>query len=620
MVALLLVFASSAIDGINRYAYAHSLASDGMRHIRTIQSLVPSSKIFTAALDPTVLSKVSTELTAAESDFSKLRVDLGSPGGTLFIAAHAPVVGGTVSSAALLASAADEACLAGLSLVQAAQPLQAYIKGGVFAKSNEPAKGPPLTTQTLATIKADWDTAAGHLNDAMAFASQADLSAIPSSLVSAQELAKVRDLIANWPSMQPTLAQVDTWLELAPQLLGVSSPATILMMLQDRSELRATGGFMGNYALITLQGGRIQPFHLEDTYLLDRPYTLQNGSLSLPSGYSWWPFYPFALRDANLSPNFPTSAQLEQQLYKQESGNSVGMVVNVTPTLVEDMLKVTGNLHVPGYSDVVTPANLESTIHKYQLGVLSQNEAERKAFTAALGQALLAAIQKLTPQQQGQLMSLALSLVHTKDIQIWMADKKAEALLATDHLDGSIYHGQGDAVTPVDTNIGGSKANQFVNVNYTDNVTIDAKGDATHHLTIQYIFHAVSVSELYGPDRYHTYLRVYVPSSATLSSNNGLNFENYSANSFGPSDVPGHHLWAGNVLVQDDQPYTVTLVWTVPHAAQKDAAGWHYTLVFQHQAGSLQHLALTISVPEQKKPGLTYTGWLEADQTFTLGS
>lgn len=440
MVALILVFASSAIDGVNRYAYAHSLASDGMRHLRTIQALVPSSKIFTAALDPNVIAKANIELTAAESDFSKLSADLGSPGGTLFIAAHVPVVGGTVSSAALLASAADEACLAGLSMIKAAQPLQAFIKGGVFAKGNGP-KGSPLTAQSLASIKSDREMAEGHLNDAVAYASRADLSAIPSSLVSAKELDKVRGLITNWSSTQETLGQVDAWLGLAPKLLGVSSPATIPMMLQDHSELRATGGFMGNFALITLQGGRIQPFHLEDTYLLDRPYTAQNGSLSLPSGFSWWPFFPFALRDANLSANFPTSAQLEQQLYHQESGNSVGMVVNVTPTLVEDMLKVTGNLHVAGYSDMVTSANLESTIHKYQLGQQAANQTERKAFTAALGQALLGAIQKLSLAQQAQFVNLALSLIHTKDVQLWMADKNAEALLAKDNLDGSIYHG-----------------------------------------------------------------------------------------------------------------------------------------------------------------------------------
>lgn len=172
----------------------------------------------------------------------------------------------------------------------------------------------------------------------------------------------------------------------------------------------------------------------------------------------------------------------------------------------------------------------------------------------------------------------------------------------------------------MDSNIGGSKANQFVGVDYTDNVTIDSKGNATHHLTIRYTFHAANIYELYGPDKYHTYLRVYVPASATLNSNSGLNFEYYSANSFGPSDVAGHHLWAGHVVVQDSQPYNVTLVWTVPYAAQKDAAGWHYSLVFQHQAGSLQHLTLNISVPDQKKPVLTDAGWLEADQTFTIDS
>lgn len=622
LVVLVLLTAGSGIDALIRYSHDRSLASDGMRHLRAAQALMPGGQIINVLIDAAVLPKVTAELSSAEQDFSALRSDLGAPGGTLFLAAHTPGIGGTISSSAMLAAAADEVCLAGLAAVRIAPSVQQYVHGGIFAKTTPTPNAPPpapLTAATFASMSSAWATAKIHISNAIDFASHADLSVIPGSLVSGKQVAALRGLLSNRANLQKQLDQVDGWLKVAPQLLGVATPERFLLVLQDRGELRSTGGFMGNHALLTIQGGRVQPFHLEDTYLLDRPYTAQYGGFPVPTGYSWWPFSPFAFRDSNLSPDFPTSAQFEQKYYQQESGASISGIIAITPTLIESVLKVTGGVKVAGYPDFVTSTNLESTIHKYQLGVISHDPAARKAFTRALGQAVMASIQKLTLAQQAKLVSEALTLIRSRDIQIWFADPQAESLLASSGSDGSIAHGPGDAVTPVDSNIGVNKANQFVTVKYTDQVTLDAKGTATHHLAINYLFHATNLQELYGADQYHTYLRVYMPANASLSASNGFVFDYITPNYFGRAELPGHQMWAGHVIVADGQPLTVTLVWTVPKAAQRDGSGrWHYALDFQHQATSLQYLTLVVTTPDRKDPALSYKGWLSSDRTFSI--
>src|SRR5262249_49085872 len=168
-------------------------------------------------------------------------------------------------------------------------------------------------------------------------------------------------------------------------------------------------------------------------------------------------------------------------------GANVQGVVAITPAIMISVLKVIGNVSVPAYGEVVSPSNLESLIHKYQLGSRSQPGAGRKGFTAALAQGGMTRVHGWPLAKLNLLLDAAIKYLHTKDIQVYLADPQAEALLGKAGFDGATAHGAGDAVTAVDSNITGSKANQFVTVKYSDSVTLDANGTATHRLTITYV-------------------------------------------------------------------------------------------------------------------------------------
>src|SRR5262249_13746914 len=254
-------------------------------------------------------------------------------------------------------------------------------------------------------------------------------------------------------------------------------------------------------------------FKLHDTYCLDYPYygahgpgcpddpsrVVPHSPLPLPAKVSWWPWGLFALRDANLFTDFPTSARLELQFFKKECdalatckaiGADVQGVVAITPAIMISVLKGSGNVPVPAYGEAGTPAHLESLIHKYQLGSRSQPGAGRKGFTAALAQQVMMRLHGLPLAKLNPLLDAAIKYLHTKDIQVYLTDAEAEALLSKAGFDATTAHGAGDAVTPVDSNITGSKANQFVTVKYADTVTLDASGTATHRLAITYVFRA----------------------------------------------------------------------------------------------------------------------------------
>src|SRR5207302_1517968 len=101
----------------------------------------------------------------------------------------------------------------------------------------------------------------------------------------------VREFQTRLPLLQNGMSQAGAFLSVAPEVLGVEKPAYYLLEILDSSELRPGGGFIGNYGVITLSGGRLTSAHVVDTYLLDRAFE-QTHSIPFPPAYSWFTLSP----------------------------------------------------------------------------------------------------------------------------------------------------------------------------------------------------------------------------------------------------------------------------------------------------------------------------------------
>lgn len=631
-VVLFVAVAGGVASGLQIYgslSRARTDAKDAMRHVDALRALIPASASSgkLTALAPLLtqanLATATKELTAADADFVALRADL-APSGAMGLAAHTPGAGDALSAAALLADAGDQGSRAGLILLGDGHNLLTYLNSGIFADG----KTSSLTSATLARLRADLATATANLDRAVADINAADLNAIPSSLLKPSEATLLRKLAAQWPTARTTLGAAQTWLAVLPSVLGIGTPTNFLVEVMDSGELRPGGGFVGNYALVTLKNGQVEPFTLQDVYLIDRPYLSQVGYHSpVPSQYGWWPWPTmFGLRDSNLSPDFPTNAQVAMRLFRAEGGPATHGVLAITPTVIQRVLDVVGPTPMPLYHVTVTSANLVPLIEYYQLAASPQTDlppadqisSPSKRFVALLGRTLLGKLHGLTLAQMATLGQTLLTDVQQKDLQIYLANPASEALLAQTGYTAAVPHTPGDAVTINDANDGVNKGSQFTTTTYQDTVRLDAQGNATHTLTITYRFHAADLSQLYGPDRYQSYLRIYAPPASRLTSVTG--FHNLLGDDqIGHSDLSWRQMWGGYVVVADGAPYTLRLTWVVPHAATRDSQGhWHYTLDFQRQAGAHQVLQLTVNAPGQKHPLASFSGKLQTDQHLTI--
>lgn len=640
LAAWILLFASVATavaSGLQIYqslSRARADAANARQHLNALRALVPASatsgKLADLAplLTPTMLATATRELKAADADFVALRADL-APVGPLGVAAHAPGAGDALTAAGLLADAGDHGSRAGLLLLSDAQTLLAYLNGGIFTDGATAKQTPALSPATIAHLRADLNTAAGEVDRAVADIHTANLSAIPSSLLKPNDTALLRTLAARWPTERTRLGTAQAWLAALPSLLGIGAPTNYLVEVMDSSELRPGGGFIGNYAIITLSGGRVEPFTLQDIYLLDRPYVSHTvyQSEPMPAQYPWWPWQDtFGLRDSNLSPDFPTNAQLAMSLLRQEGGPGVQGVIAVTPAVIERILQIVGPIPMPLYGVTVTSANLQPLIEHYQLAVSPQTNlpaddqisSANKRFVALLGRALLDRLHGLSLAHMLGIGQTFQTDVQQKDVQLYLANQASQALLAQTGYTAAVPHTPGDAVTINDTNDGYNKAGPYTTATYQDSVRLDAHGTATHDLTITYRFHAADLALLYGPDRYQTYLRIYTPPGARLTALSGLQ-NILGADQINHSDLPWRQMWGGYVIVEDGVPYTLHVVWTVPQAASRDSQGhWHYTLDYQRQVGAQQILHVSIGVPGDKAPKASFNGALVSDERLSV--
>ncbi len=138
--------------------------------------------------------------------------------------------------------------------------------------------------------------------------------------------------------------------------LGLTRPRRYLVLLQNNWEMRATGGFITAAVIVTVHGGEIEFSPFIDSYDID----LQMDSLPPPPDSlrkAMWAGV-WAFRDANWSPDFPTSAQWARELYQIGRDETIDGAIALDPVVIQYLLKAIGPINVPDFETSVTAQNM----------------------------------------------------------------------------------------------------------------------------------------------------------------------------------------------------------------------------------------------------------------------
>jgi serine/threonine protein kinase len=604
------VWSGVAVVGYQKYSTTYqnetTLAKAGLKHLQTAAYLLQAWE--KKPLDVPSLATARREFSMSSASFAQINTDLRP---VAEVGMKIPNLGSRLSTALRLASVATEISQAGITSCD--------VLSLITSRFREPfGAGRGLTAADLAMLSGDLRKVEGDVNQA-----KVAINALKSGdLQFDSRISKAITLFHQYlPSLQALLHEADQLLPILPSLLGIGRPAFYLVEILDPTELRPGGGAIKNYGFATIIGGRLAAAHVTDVNLLDSQSAAVGSNRVLPAAYQW--FSPAAqgwnLRDSNLDANFPTAASYAEQNYISEGGRvSLQGVIAITPTLMAQVLSITGPIAIPELHETVTAHNLLDRLYYYLLGPGSKSGnvilspggplTANKYFLELLAQKFLGRVQQLPSHVLPDILQLLGKALHTKDLQVYFNNSPAEELLQVSHTDAGIPPSTGDSFFLVDTNTADNTANQFITNSLNDQVAIDEQGNVTHHVTIRYSWSKSGT--LFGPPVYSDYARVYAPPGSVLHVQQGWQPQ-------GTNEAFKHEVWAASFNLTSGQTLTATLSWTEKGMVKKDATGWHYQYLIQRQAGTNWAMKVAVTLPSCAS-GMHTTGFTAHGRTETL--
>lgn len=325
-----------------------------------------------------------------------------------------------------------------------------------------------------------------------------------------QRLDQYSSLVANARALSSLL----------PQVVALEGTKSYLILLQNNNELRPTGGFIGSYARVTFENGKLKNLEVNDIYAIDGQLSFNvepPKEIREDLGQKYW-----YLRDSNWEADFPTSAKQAEWFFGKETGQVVSGVIALDVSAIENLLEVVGPLDLAEYNEKIGADNLfERAISHAEVSFFPGSQS-KKNFITALSNALFNKL-FFVPQNNwpGIVSSLGQSL-EEKHISIFLDDPKLFSYLISQNWSAVLPRpkeavaGQiSDFLAPVEANLGANKSNYYLKRTYKMETVIGKEGEIKNRLRISYI--NSSPSDAWPAGKYKNRFRVYLPFGAKVS-------------------------------------------------------------------------------------------------------
>ncbi|MGH2600106.1 MAG: DUF4012 domain-containing protein, partial [Dehalococcoidia bacterium] len=329
-------------------------------------------------------------------------------------------------------------------------------------------------------------------------------------------------------------------------VLGMEGPRTYAVLGQNSAELRPTGGFIGSLGLVTIEDGAITVEDYRGVYLLERrergyppaPAPIARYLGGVENGTVGW-----GLRDANWSPDFPTTARTVEEMLKHHQDVDVDGVLGFTTYAVGGLLEALGPLEVPGFAEPMTAETWYRDSEQLIYGALpgarpsTESEENKGEVLGPVLQAIVGRMQQANAEELPALLRTFQELVEQRQILVSFDDATPNALAARYGADGRLAPpSTGDVLAVVDANVSYSKVGPYIDEQIEYDVWLNERGlPERSQVTVSYA-NQITPAQAADPTRriggseadpaarrfrsvpglYGTYVRVYVPGKSRL--------------------------------------------------------------------------------------------------------
>ena len=349
---------------------------------------------------------------------------------------------------------------------------------------------------------------------------------------------------------------------------------TYLVLFQNTLELRPTGGYIGNFAEVTLAGGKVKNYTIYNTNLFD----YGKPGIEAPEIYkSMLGVNQMQIRDGNWAPDFPTTAKQIRDLYKLEGGTEdIQGVIAVNASVLPEILKITGPVSVNSIDKELTTENILLEL-QYELnfgfaekGISRDN---RKDSIKELAFEIDNKISRASLLKLYDLGNMFLEQASQKQILFWSQDDNIQSKIVKLNWDGEVNkEAIGDYFMLVDANLGALKTDYYMKRAITKEVS-ECGDKICSKIIIKYTNTAKSASPLNND--YKSYTRVLLPQEAFVNKVQGV--ENRS-NEVDYTKAYNKKIAGFQIVVPFNSSKEIIIDYSIPKLAK-------YSLDVQKQSG-----------------------------------
>jgi len=562
---------------------------------------------------------------------------------TLAIVKNMPFESRADSSLALL-TAAKHTAKAGeiLSLAFTLLPMQDAVSAGAFLKvlagENTVSGQAGYLVETFDVFTERLSAAEAELLIARTAMTNVRAEDFPEGFKS-----NITEMNERIPALIKLVGAAKDYAAISSLLLGREGPKRYLILFQNSSELRPTGGFIGTYGLVEIENGGLKNMQVEGIYDADGQLVV-NVVPPKPIQHiatSW------STHDANWFLDFPTSAQKITWFFERTGKGKVDGVMTLNIEVIERLLELTGPVEIKQYGLFLSSSNFRDEIQYEVEAAYDKKLNKPKKVLADFTPLFLERLLEASKEKNKELISVLINALEEKYIMLYFNDDRVQGFFEKQGWGGRIIESRiknpargarsdsetrreasqgrqelnNDYLAVAHSNIGGYKTDKYMEDSADYNIEIQDDGSMIGNLTVRRK-HNGGNSKYWWYNRKNTdYVKIYVPAGAEIVSSSGgtrrtpdapdyktLGFsedqniaavEKY-AKSFGPLDVfeeTGKTVFGTWLITNAGSSKELKISYKLPLKIDFNNDAGKYNLYWQKQPGTKISANFSASVP-----------------------
>jgi hypothetical protein len=319
----------------------------------------------------------------------------------------------------------------------------------------------------------------------------ADSNTLASAVSSAGASSSVGGFADSYLPLKTQVEGAENFLNAFIPWLANPAPHHMLVMLQNPSEEKPAGGFLGSYADVTIASGTITNIAVHDIADVDIAFK-PNIVPPLPLQLETTRFRP---ADANWFFDFPTSASETISMFEQSnlyaaSGTKFDGAIAISPKIISDLLSLTGPVSVGKPTTTFTSDNLVVQIQKLVQAGQSSGASYPKKVLPLLASAIFGKFtaSSTASSSEAQLAHMISNWSEKKDVMAYFKNPTFENFVGQYGMSGDVYQlpqrFSGDYLAVVNSDINGDKSELYVSQSINFDAEIGTDGTVSNHLII----------------------------------------------------------------------------------------------------------------------------------------